>query len=104
MSVTFEVQKKVFAAVTAAVAGHASAPAVHAPAPEHAPTPPVAWSRPFAEVLEIRGLIYPPLDGAALTIPDAALVRCDCAGRDTARDQDGRTYTGSMIFAIYYEH
>lgn len=131
MSVTFEVQKKVFAAVTAAVAGHSSAPAVHDHAPENAPYPFVELSRHIAtaenllsrrstrhqvvltvystaggqrEVLEIMDLIYPALDDADLTIPGADFVRCDCERRDTARDQDGRTYTGSMIFAIYYEH
>lgn len=131
MSLSFEVQKSVFAAVTAAVAGHAANPGVYDFAPQDVAFPLVEISRHIAtpdnllsrratrhqvaitvystaggqrEVLEIMDLIYGALDDADLVIAGADFVRCDCERRDTARDQDGLTFTGSMMFAITYEH
>lgn len=56
------------------------------------------------QVLGILGAIEDALDDARLTLDTGVAVRCDLESADTARDQDGVTYTGTAIYTVLVSH
>lgn len=52
------------------------------------------------EVLNILGEIETALDDRQLTLDTGVAVRCDLERFDTARDSDGKTYTGTAIYSV----
>lgn len=64
------------------------------------------WSayRGQKEVLGILALCREALHEARLSVPGADVIRVRVDRDDTARDQDGATYMGSLIFTVTYQH
>lgn len=57
------------------------------------------------EALEIMEAIRANLTDARLALAaNTETIRCRYERMDTARDADGRTYTGTIIFSILFEH
>lgn len=52
------------------------------------------------QVLEILAAIEGALDDATLTLATGSAVRCDLDRADSARDQDGVTYTGTALYTV----
>ncbi len=52
------------------------------------------------QVLEILAAIEATLDGADLDLATGTAIRCDLDRADTARDQDGATYTGTALYTV----
>jgi hypothetical protein len=52
------------------------------------------------QVLEILDVIRATLDGQPLALATGTAVRCDLERADTTLDADGKTYTGSAVYAV----
>lgn len=55
------------------------------------------------EVLGILDVIRGSLDGRSLATEEGAVVRVDLVRADTARDQDGLTFTGTALYDVLVE-
>lgn len=60
------------------------------------------WStyRGQAEVHKINAVIKATLDDADLPLDDGQCVSCNLDRADAVRDQDGLTYTGTILFTV----
>jgi hypothetical protein len=56
------------------------------------------------QVLTILRAIEVALDDAELDLDDGTAVRCDLERADTTLDADGKTYTGTAIYAVLVAH